>query len=292
MWFKNIWRLTILSLLLFIHVPMALAAPPEKELTQYLASIGWSKQELQDYLDFYEITLDEFASVDELKEFLGTPINDENLQVLLKKYNLSKAELNDLLNHFGDSLADYKFIEDLDSSLEFYVNNDDYMGDIENELKEMGITEEESERFFEYLGQVEENNKFQLDQMEWLDSRIEPFLDVNDTTELTDKQIDELVDLLTDVMDLYQIQVKFSADKQNISLTELLKMKEPPKNLMITINTRTGEPLLDFNIPSYLFDNGEIINQGEEMIHLGDISNDFIDHLHDEKSNHFGEWYK
>ncbi|MBU8915519.1 processed acidic surface protein [Neobacillus sp. 114] len=291
----NIKRIISFSFILFMFlfsVPFVSAAPTDTELNQYLQEIGWTKQELQDYLDFYEIPLDEFASIDELREFLGTPINEQNLQELLTKYHLSQKELDDLLNHFGDSLGEYKFIEDLDSALDFYVNHDKYMADIESELNEIGITEEESEKFFNYLGQVEEKNRYQLDQMDLYDSLLEKFVGLDDTTDLTEEQLDELVQILTETIETYEIKVQFKVNNQNISLKELLKMKEAPDNLYVGISSIAGEHLIDFTIPGSYFQTGETIDQGELMIHLGEISNEFIDHLHDEKYQNADNRYK
>jgi processed acidic surface protein len=292
MYLKKALGLFILSIMMFVNVPFALAAPPEQDLDQYLQEIDWTKQELQEYLDFYEIPLDEFASIEELKEFLGTPITAENLQQLLTKYNMTHQELNNLLDHFGDSLAQYKFIEDLEMSLDFYVNHDRYMADIEKELNDIGITEEESERFFEYLGQVEEKNKFQLDQMGLFDSRIEQFLEIDDTSELSEEDLDELVQILTETTDLYEIQVKFKVNNQDISLKDLLKLKGAPNNLYVSISSKAGAQLMDFNVPNWFFESGEVVDQGEEMIHLGEISNEYIDHLHDEKEKKADFRYK
>ncbi|MFD2442835.1 processed acidic surface protein [Bacillus sp. CGMCC 1.16607] len=275
--FIRAFLIYLISFQLLFSASSALAAPPENELNAYLAQIGWTKQELLDYLDYYEIPLNEFESVEDLKMFLGTPINSENLQELLTRYNLTEKELQDLLNHFGDSLAEYKFIEDLDVTVDFYVNHDEYMADIENELAEIGITEEESERFFEYLSLVEEKNKDQLDQMYMMDSNIEKFMDVTDTSELTDEELDELVQILTESISLYEIQVKFKVDQKEISLKELLKMKELPKNLLTTIYSNSGELLIDFTVPEWL------IEPGEEMIHIGELSDEYVDYLHEEK---------
>lgn len=289
---KKASGLLLISAMLLVNVPLAFAAPPEQELTQYLREIGWTKQELQEYLDFYEFPLDEFASIDELREFLGTPITAENLQELLTKYNMTQQDVNNLLDHFGDSLAEYKFIEDLDTALDFYVNHDEYMADIEKELNEIGITEDESERFFEYLAQVEEKNKFQLDQMGLFDSRIEKFLEIDDTSELSEEDRDELEEILTETIDLYEIQVKFRVNNQEISLRDLMKLKEAPNNLNVEITSKAGAPLIDFIVPKWFFKSGDLVDQGENMIHLGEISNEYIDHLHDEKEKKADFRYK
>ncbi|MFJ5713573.1 processed acidic surface protein [Neobacillus sp. NPDC093127] len=271
----------ILTLLLMANVPVANAAPPQNELNQYLTKIGWTKQQLVEYLDYYEIPLDSFDTVAELEDFLGTPINPTNLQELLTKYNLSQKELNDLLDQFGDSLADYKFIEDLDNSLAFYTNHDENFGDISGQLAQFGITEEELQKFFNYLAQVEENKKDQLDQMQSLDYRIEQFLETSDPTELTDEQIQELADIFNDILNVYEIQVKFKLNNKEITFKDLLTLKEPPGNLYTSITSKSGEPLLDFTIPAEFFQG--IMDGWEELIHIGELANEFVDFLHDEK---------
>ena len=272
-----------LSFPFLFNIQSAMAAPPENELNQYLTELGWTKQELLDYLAYYEIPLEDFDTVEDLKMIMGTPINATNLQVLRTKYDLTEKELNDLLDHFGDSLKEYKFIEDLDASLDFYVNHDDYMADVEAELERLGITEEETERFFNYLSLVEENNKNQLDQMTLLDSRMEKFYNVADTSELSEDDLNELVEILNQTIALYEINVKFSLNNKAVTLKDLLKMKELPADLFASIYSNTGELLIDFTVPTDFFDTGYVLDEGEEMLHVGELSNEYVDHMHNEK---------
>ncbi|TDK61045.1 processed acidic surface protein [Bacillus salipaludis] len=284
MFYKKTFLTCLLSILLLSYAPFASATPPENELNQYLTEIGWTKQELLDYLDYYEIPLEDFNSVEELKSVLGTPINAKNLQDLLTKYKMKQSELNALLDHFGDSLNDYKFIEDLDASVGFYTNHDKYMASIEDELQKIGITEQEVENFFTYLSQVEENNKDSLDQMESLDYRLEQFMNATDpSAELTEEQLTELTDILTTAFDLYGIQVKLKNNNKDISLKNLLKMAEPPGNLYTGIYTKTGAPLIDFTLPAGFFEG--LMAGYEEMLHLGELSDEFVDFLHQDKYN-------
>jgi processed acidic surface protein len=274
----------LLSFPFLFNVPVALAAPPENELNQYLAEIGWTKQELLDYLAYYEIPLDEFSTVEDLKIVMGTPINSKNYQELLTKYGLTEKELSNLMDHFGDNLNDYKFIEDLDASVDFYVNHDKYMAETEKALAEFGITEEETERFFNYLAEVEEKNKDQLDQMTTFDTQWEKFMDVEDPSQLSDEEMDELVQILEQSIALFEIQLKFKVGDQAVTLRDLLKMKEPPSsNLSASVYSNTGDLLIDFNIPKEYFESAEVIEEGEDMIHLGELSNEYVDHMHEEK---------
>lgn len=277
------WLLCLFSFSFLFGHPTAFAAPPENELNQYLVEIGLTKKDLQDYLDYYEIPLEDFDTIEDLKAVLGTPINPQNVQELLTRYSLTEKELNDLLDHFGDAMSDYKFIEDLDAAVDFYINNDKYMAEVENGLSEMGITEEEAERFFTYLGQVEENNQHQLDQTEQLDTQLEKFLDVGDTADLSDEELNELVQIMEESLSLYEIKAKFSINNKDVTLKELLKMRDVPSDLYTRIYSNTGELLIDFTVPTEFFESAEAIDQGEDMIHIGEISDDYVDYMHNEK---------
>nr|WP_263324483.1 processed acidic surface protein [Neobacillus sp. Marseille-Q6967] len=283
MGYIRVMLIGFLSFSLLFQVSTAIAAPPEDELNQYLAEIGWSKQELLDYLAYYEIPLEEFNSVEELKEIMGTPINSTNFQELLVKYNLTEQELYELMNHFGDSVSEYKFIEDLDATVDFYVNHDTYMAEVEAELAAIGITEEETERFFNYLAQVEENNPNQLDQMAAIDTRMEKYLNVDNPALLSEAELDELVSLLEETIALYQINVKFAINNKDVTLKELIQMTEAPENLYASVYSTTGELLIDFNVPAEFFETGEVIDEGEGMVHVGELSDEYVDHMHEEK---------
>ena len=191
--------------------------------------------------------------------------------------------MKNLLNHFGDSLDEYKFVEDLDSAVSFYLNHADFMEAIETELNQFGITKQEAENFFQYLSQVEENNRNQLDQLQVLNSQMETVLDKLDSSNLTDNDIDGIAKLLTEAIDLYDIKVNIKSNNQDISLYKLLKMKEAPGNLFFSIYSNTGKLLADFIVPSQFFD--DVISGWDEMIDLGMLSDEFVDYLHEEKYN-------
>ncbi|PGV53382.1 processed acidic surface protein [Bacillus sp. AFS037270] len=274
----------MLTLPFLLNVPSANAAPPETELNQYLAEIGWTKQELLHYLSYYEIPLDDFNTVEELKDVMGTPITSQNFQELLTKYGLTEKEFDDLMDHFGDNVNDYKFIEDLDASLEFYVNNDEYMAEVENALGEFGITEAEAEKLFNYLADVEEKNKDQLDQIATNDTLWEKFLNVEDPSQLSDEDLNEMVQILEQTIALYEIKMNFKVNGQAVTLNDLLKMEEPPKgNLSGSIYSTSGELLIDFTIPQQYFKSLDVVDNGEDLLHLGEISDDYVDHLHEKK---------
>lgn len=279
--FKSVTMILLLTVQIFCHSSISLAAPPQDELNQYLAQLGWTQQDLENYLSYYEIPLDKINSVEELQSFLGTPINPNNYQQLLTKYNLTDNQLQSLLAQYGDSIDQYKFIEDLDTAVDFYKNHTNTLADIKSDLDKVGITQQEVTKLFGYLSQVEENNKNQLDKTQVLDTNLEDFLSTSDPANLTSNEIDELANIINEMIDLYDINVKFKMNNQNITLKQLFEMDNPSGNLYTAIYSNDGELLMDFNLPADSLQG--IIAGWDELLSLGILSNDLVDFLHDQK---------
>jgi processed acidic surface protein len=85
--------IALITLILGSFPKIGLAALTEAELGDYLSEIGWTKEELIEYLDFDGLTIEDFETIDELREYLGPPITEQNLNELLAKYDLTLEEL-------------------------------------------------------------------------------------------------------------------------------------------------------------------------------------------------------
>lgn len=117
-----------------IAASLAIAALPasafaidsnDPKLETYLNEIGMTSEELEEYLDSDGYTLDDFQSVDELRNKLGEVLTEENLQRLLQEYGLTKEQLTQLLIDNGElepneKITDvFKFYNDLKKYLDF-----------------------------------------------------------------------------------------------------------------------------------------------------------------------------
>lgn len=87
----------IFTVLIFPVSASALKAD-DPDFEAFLKKIGWDKQDYIDYLHSKDWGLKWYDSVDEL----GIPITEQSVQTVLKKHQLTRAELNDLLVEFGD----------------------------------------------------------------------------------------------------------------------------------------------------------------------------------------------
>lgn len=94
-------------LCLFTAILLALSLQPvatlameseDKEFEDFLAEIGWEKQDYLDYLKSKGGSLEDYDSA----IYLGTPLTEESIKPLLTDYGISRVELNELLTEFGD----------------------------------------------------------------------------------------------------------------------------------------------------------------------------------------------
>lgn len=102
-------------------VPIAAFAavdPQNQEFQDYLQKIGMSEEDFIAYLkDWHDYSLEEFETLDELVEYLGPVLDDENLMELLAEFELTEEEFNQLLEENGATLDQFVFYEDLYFSL-------------------------------------------------------------------------------------------------------------------------------------------------------------------------------
>ncbi|MCT8139464.1 processed acidic surface protein [Anaerobacillus sp. CMMVII] len=137
--------------------PTANAQVNEAQLNQYLTSINWTTGDLIDYLSFFDYELGDFESLEELEMFLGTPITNENLNELLGKYDMTHSDLEQLLAEYGETLDDYKFIDDLDLDVQFFLGHHEEFSIANDFLSLFGLTEDEMENLFEHIGKVDKD---------------------------------------------------------------------------------------------------------------------------------------
>jgi processed acidic surface protein len=319
--------IALITLILGSSPKIGLAALTEAELGDYLSEIGWTKEELIEYLDFDGLTIEDFETIDELREYLGppiteqnlnellakydltleelenllkengeldegeqiqdvfffindldetvsfyldnpsTPINDENLQELLDKYGLTKKELEDLLHKNGDSLDNYQYIEDLDMAVDYYLN---YAELVNEELAKYGITTEEIDNLINYLSTLDyEDPAFEEKMME-LAERMESFGDFESAEDLTPEQIAEMADIMNDLLDLFQLKVKYYLVKGNerkaVSIDTLITMESPNGyDLAIELYDLQGNLLMDMILTAEMFGSELIKETGEDL---------------------------
>ncbi|MBO1512596.1 processed acidic surface protein [Metabacillus bambusae] len=275
----------ILSFLfIFIVQQTAFAALPQAQVDQILSELGWTNHDLTEYLNYYELAIDDFETIEDLKSMLGTPLTDENLADLLLQHEITRSELDTLLAEFGESVEDYFFIEDLDIAISFYLGHDEEMAELEEFMALIGLTDAEVDSLFTHFMELDETLLEQ--QMEDIISRLDPFFMLEDTTELTKAQQDELVAVLKDMMTILQLDLRFFlVDKNGVeaaaTFKELMGMEELYGNeLLIQLYSTDGELLLDMQLSEEMLSSEFLIESGIELAQVGDLAGELTSLFH------------
>ena len=261
------------------------AQVPQEEIDQLLSEINLTMEELTDYLDYYEMSLADFETIEDLQAELGPPITDENLTELLQKYNLTNEELQSLLGEFGESLDDYHFIKDLDITVDFYQNNDEEFAEIEDYLAQIGLTEEEVDKLFTHLMSLDE---IVLEQeMERIATAMEPYLDIEDPAQLTDEQQQQLISMWDEMLTAFHLKANFhlvDGTKTPISYADLLKLETlNGRSLLIELTDLEGNLLLDMQISDEMLGSDFVVDAGENLVEVGEMAGELTIKLHDAK---------
>ncbi|MGE7606172.1 processed acidic surface protein [Peribacillus frigoritolerans] len=263
----------------------------QDELNAYLSEVRMTQEELEEYLSYYELTLNELKSVEELRDTLGPAVTPETLQNLLKQYEMTEAELTELLIEYGeleegDSIIDtFYFIYDIEDIIDLEMDYDEEEMEYDEEeirdlmnglFSEIGLTDEELDRFMNHLLPIVEDPSFESRLMAISDrmNQLEHFETID---ELSAEQVAELLSIYNDLQSLLQIQFKFALIQDgvttNLSLEALFQLKELKNaSLLVSIYDLNGNFLLDFTLTGEMIgsdlvkETGNDIKQSTEVI--------------------------
>jgi processed acidic surface protein len=126
---KKFQQILLAVILLVGCFPAVGNAVAPDELKVFLTENNWTEEDLDSYLEYYyDMSLKDFSTIAELKETLGEPITEENLQILIKDYEFQNEE--DLVAFLiengemeeGDNIRDvFRYIDALDDTVYYYT---------------------------------------------------------------------------------------------------------------------------------------------------------------------------
>jgi len=256
----------------------------QDELNAYLSEVRMTQEELEEYLSYYDLTLNELKSAEELRETLGPAVTPETLQNLLKQYEMTEAELTELLMEYGeleegDSIIDtFHFIYDIEDIVDLEMDYDEEEMEYDEEeisdlmdglFTEIGLTDEELDRFMNHLLPIVEDPSFESRLMA-LSDRMNQLEDFETIDELSAEQVAELLSIYNDLQSLLQIQFKFSLIQDgvttNLSLEALFQLKELTNaSLLVSIYDLNGRFLLDFTLTGEMIGSDLVKETGNDM---------------------------
>ena len=256
----------------------------QDELNAYLSEVRMTQEELEEYLSYYDLTLNEMKSAEELRETLGPAVTPETLQNLLKQYEMTEAELTELLMEYGeleegDSIINtFHFIYDIEDIIDLEMDYDEEEMEYDEEevsdlmdglFTEIGLTDEELDRFMNHLLPIVEDPSFESRLMALSDrmNQLEYFETID---ELSAEQVAELLSIYNDLQSLLQIQFKFSLIQDGVttklSLEALFQLKELTNaSLLVSIYDLNGRFLLDFTLTGEMIGSDLVKETGNDM---------------------------
>lgn len=263
----------------------------QDELNAYLSEVRMTQEELEEYLAYYDISLNELESVEELRDTLGPAVTPKTLQALLKEYEMTEAELTELLIDYGeleegDSIIDtFHFIYDIEDIIDLEMGYDDEEMEYDDEeildlmdglFSEIDLTDEELDRFMNHLLPIVEDPSFE-DRLMAISDRMDQLDYFETIDELSAEQVAELLSIYNDLQNLLQIQFKFALIQDgvttNLSLEALFQLKELTNaSLLVSIYDLKGNLLLDFKLTGEMIgsdlvkETGNDIKQSTEVI--------------------------
>ncbi|WP_216828504.1 processed acidic surface protein [Alkalihalobacterium elongatum] len=256
---KRALLLMLTVLVVSLYFPLVTFAQINEEaIEQYLSPIGWTASNLESYLqNYFDMSIDDFATFEDLKEWVGTPITAENRQALLDQYNMSLDELDILLTEYGDSLGDYHFLEDLEAAIDFYTTYNNELDAVTGFFEQLGITDEELDKLFLHLSKLDEGTVEA--QMAGIEARLLAMGDFSDITDLTEAQKEEIASIFNDMLAAFKMSAKFyleyNGQREAVSLVALLDMESlNGKTLVVEFYDDGGNLLLDLTIDENIFD--------------------------------------
>ncbi|WP_108671600.1 processed acidic surface protein [Peribacillus acanthi] len=277
---KRTFAIIFASLLVFSFNLPAFAAVNETELSEYVATIPMTVEELEEYLAAYGLSTADFESTEELIEFLGEPLTEESLNVLLNDYEMTYDELRALLVEYGeieesDKIEDhFYFVSDVEEFIfmeqGFGEFDEEMLTEMDDIFSEMGMTEEEFTRLFEHLGKVIEADPTIFEQMDAMSEQMMGLEEFETATELTPDQIAELMSIFDQIKALLQLDFQFYLEKDGvktpISMAALMEIQDPNgASLFVEIYDTEGNLLLDALFTPDMLGSEIITETGEQI---------------------------
>lgn len=225
------------------------AAPTDQEIETYLNEIGWTEYDLQQYLDFYNVKIEDFRDIDQLKSELGTPITKENLHDLLQSYDITEEELEIMLARFGEKIQDYTFLEDLDIAVDFYLTHEDEVARAEEFFVSMGFEQEEAHKIFQHLLRLN-NTQLAARLPEIKESPNWPTL-----------------------LQTFQVDVEFYAQDETKGLNKISKEEITDVSVVVArFYNVEGEHIATATLPENVLTEDFLANASEELVHVAQVA--------------------
>jgi len=295
----------VLSFLILLGMfpTMSLAAQSKTfdiDLSTYLKEVSEirgsevTKDDIEYALYSFDETLsvDDFKTIEELKDFLGEPIASDlhNLNGIYMDYNLNEKSLKALLNENGLTIDDFIYEEDLYYAVYLYtegsvevssnqldetekVSDLEELSDLLGFLQdEFGLTVEEMDRINAHLSSIDDelSDLTTLYRLNDVGTRLTSFKQLKTAKELTPDQIADLLSIYNEIASIFHMKSSFvliqGDSEKPLSFVNLMNLEEIKRsNLRITLSTTEGRFLADLILKGDMVNSNVLTAAGEEL---------------------------
>lgn len=260
---KKFQKILLAVVLLFGCFPAVGNAVAPDELNAFLNENNWTEEDLDSYLEyFYDMSLKDFSTIDELKETLGEPITEENLQKLIKDYEFQNEE--DLVAFLiengemekGENIRDvFRYMNALDDTV-FYYTEESGTPITDENLNELL---EDYDLTIQELKDLLKKNDDSLDNYETIED-----LDMAVALYLGGNEIEDIVS---------QIGITENEIMAMMAHFESLKLDEATVNEKMASIEKRLEPFIDLETASELTTGqaAELVSIAEEIFNIVEL---------------------
>ncbi len=268
---KRIAATFILSAALLVPGVTANAAPKQSELDAYLASIQLTQAQLEEYLESFGDSLDEYNTVGDLKDVLGERLTEETLAAILEEYEVTEQDVIDLAVEYDDmdpntSLLDiYYFTSDIEYLIDIEYSSYSF-SDFINEYDEdmvfgvvggSDLTSAEMNKFVSYIRAVFEKEPESAAKMDVLYENLVK-MGIEDTTELTACETADLLNTMKEIEKTIHIDIKvFNEQGDVMKPLDFLALPALDENFVLKVLDDKGNLLLDMILSDSLLSGDE-----------------------------------
>lgn len=259
----------------------------DQDLIEYLAYVTEERgfevtiEAVEASLAIYGMSLDEFETVEDLKNFLGEVINADlsNLDYFYEVYELDQEALLQLLAENGDDINNYIYMDNLEETIwpiyegEFPGMDEDLaIGLLPIFQEEFDLTDDEIQNIIDHLLSIEDHlsNPETLERLLELSDRMMAFEEFDTASELSLEQIAEIASIFEELLSIFKLNAAYSLVKGDaetpVSLLDLMNLDElKGANLKIVLSGVEGKFLADLIIKGEMIDSETIIETGEQI---------------------------
>jgi processed acidic surface protein len=159
-----------------------------------------------------------------------------------------------LLKENGDSLDNYKYIEDLDDAIKSYTQGMDFSG----LFSQFGLTNQEIEKLIGHFMTLNVKDPSFEEKLMGIGNSLSSMKDFNSKSDLTPAQINNLVETYHELLSLLQLDVKYylvkKGEKTPVTEQQLINMKSTNgRDLLIEIYDTNHQLLADIILTKDMF---------------------------------------